>query len=142
FRSRRSRAGGRARTGSGPGGLRISGPRRSGLGLSGLSGRALLAAHAAVGVGPPLRLLLPGPAAAWRTDAVVPVEIHDLGVREVLVGVHVRGALDGLLVVGDLQHVPVLARPGQGEDRKSNTSELQSRENLVCRLLLEKKKKP
>src|SRR5690606_40840751 len=26
-------------------------------------------------------------------------------------------------------------------DRKSNTSELQSRENLVCRLLLEKKKK-
>src|SRR3712207_8275351 len=36
------------------------------------------------------------------------------------------------------------ARPafaGKGPDRKSNTSELQSRQYLVCRLLLEKKKK-
>src|SRR5436309_11511654 len=37
-----------------------------------------------------------------------------------------------------------LGRPPPGPlrptDRKSNTSELQSRENLVCRLLLEKKK--
>src|SRR5690606_39521384 len=32
------------------------------------------------------------------------------------------------------------ARPALDPDRKSNTSELQSRENLVCRLLLEKKK--
>src|SRR2546430_8121590 len=29
----------------------------------------------------------------------------------------------------------------RGEDRKSTTSELQSQSNLVCRLLLEKKKK-
>src|SRR3712207_7732108 len=31
--------------------------------------------------------------------------------------------------------------PDQAEDRKEHTSELQSRQYLVCRLLLEKKKK-
>src|SRR5947209_10796728 len=43
-------------------------------------------------------------------------------------------------------HRPELADPHRElavrvEDRKSNTSELQSRQYLVCRLLLEKKKK-
>src|SRR2546427_7452791 len=35
----------------------------------------------------------------------------------------------------------LVAHVGQEADRKSNTSELQSQSNLVCRLLLEKKKK-
>src|SRR6266511_4595108 len=35
---------------------------------------------------------------------------------------------------------PASERHGRERDRKSNTSELQSRENLVCSLLLEKKK--
>src|SRR6266511_3101886 len=33
-------------------------------------------------------------------------------------------------------------RPAAGRRSEEHTSELQSRENLVCRLLLEKKKKP
>src|SRR5437870_7668055 len=37
-------------------------------------------------------------------------------------------------------HGRALHRPGRGQDRKSHTSELQSRGHLVCRLLLEKKK--
>src|SRR5690606_41612997 len=42
----------------------------------------------------------------------------------------------------DHQAMPVLLVRGQGEARsEEHTSELQSRENLVCRLLLEKKKK-
>src|SRR5690606_41477521 len=68
-------------------------------------------------------------------------------------------AVDGLLVIGDHQLALVTAEavapqvqrrvaPGQGElilphrrpRSEEHTSELQSRENLVCRLLLEKKK--
>src|SRR5690606_41131614 len=36
---------------------------------------------------------------------------------------------------------PAAQSEAQPKDRKEHTSELQSRENLVCRLLLEKKKK-
>src|SRR2546430_11916608 len=36
----------------------------------------------------------------------------------------------------------VWREPGDAQDRKSTTSELQSQSNLVCRLLLEKKKPP
>ena len=39
---------------------------------------------------------------------------------------------------GRIRHAP--AQVGSIADRKEHTSELQSRENLVCRLLLEKKK--
>src|SRR5690606_41835718 len=44
---------------------------------------------------------------------------------------------------GRLQPALLLRRGGPGQDPRSeeHTSELQSRENLVCRLLLEKKKK-
>src|SRR3712207_8323469 len=48
---------------------------------------------------------------------------HDRRLRQVRLGVHARQ------LVRD-----------QDEDRKSHTSELQSRQYLVCRLLLEKKK--
>src|SRR2546430_13504809 len=60
----------------------------------------------------------------------------DLGVREELAhrgGEHVGGRV--------AQHVQCL-RVLVGEDRsEEHTSELQSQSNLVCRLLLEKKKK-
>src|SRR5438309_7548844 len=45
---------------------------------------------------------------------------------------------------GRLVHQPVLARavrPAQGRRSEEHTSELQSQFHLVCRLLLEKKKK-
>src|SRR5690606_3885617 len=46
-------------------------------------------------------------------------------------------------VAGVAARPPAPARPGRAERRRSeeHTSELQSRENLVCRLLLEKKKR-
>src|SRR3712207_6955600 len=47
-------------------------------------------------------------------------------------------AADSLLAIGLHRPVAVQARH---PDRKSTTSELQSRQYLVCRLLLEKKKK-
>src|SRR5690606_39357525 len=40
-----------------------------------------------------------------------------------------------------LAEARVVARHGRGRRSEEHTSELQSRENLVCRLLLEKKKK-
>src|SRR5436309_8576880 len=40
-----------------------------------------------------------------------------------------------------LEHLPVDARPGGARRSEEHTSELQSRENLVCRLLPEKKNK-
>src|SRR3712207_6895619 len=44
--------------------------------------------------------------------------------------------------VGGGENDPVVVRhPAGGRDRKSTRSELQSRQYLVCRLLLEKKKK-
>src|SRR6266700_7121285 len=45
--------------------------------------------------------------------------------------------------VQDTGHLPCHRPPGRGVTDRSeeHTSELQSRENLVCRLLLEKKKK-
>src|SRR3712207_8077606 len=38
-------------------------------------------------------------------------------------------------------HLPAPAAPGRGTRSEEHTSELQSRQYLVCRLLLEKKKK-
>src|SRR5690606_40937769 len=46
--------------------------------------------------------------------------------------------LDALEPFGTNEHKPYLEDAGRSEE---HTSELQSRENLVCRLLLEKKKK-
>src|SRR2546430_7841877 len=50
-----------------------------------------------------------------------------------------RSALDGAIATPDEQHVNA---PGSRATRsEEHTSELQSQSNLVCRLLLEKKKK-
>src|SRR5690606_22638219 len=56
----------------------------------------------------------------------------------------VRGQLEGGLVgsLREIEPTRKLLDPSLGEGRsEEHTSELQSRENLVCRLLLEKKKK-
>src|SRR3712207_7177103 len=42
--------------------------------------------------------------------------------------------------IKDAKHNMIVAGPFSAEDRKSTRSELQSRQYLVCRLLLEKKK--
>src|SRR3712207_7723582 len=52
-------------------------------------------------------------------------------------GEHPQGCAAGLLVARGLAHGDVLA----GARSEEHTSELQSRQYLVCRLLLEKKKK-
>src|SRR5690606_41846011 len=45
-----------------------------------------------------------------------------------------------LVAGGQIHHLRVLAVARQAQRSEEHTSELQSRENLVCRLLLEKKK--
>src|SRR5215475_11559028 len=54
------------------------------------------------------------------------------------------GAEYGARTVADNPALPEdePGRAGRGERSEEHTSELQSRENLVCRLLLEKKKQP
>jgi len=52
-----------------------------------------------------------------------------------------RIAIDPSLARGLSYYTGAIMEIAVPEDRKSTTSELQSRENLVCRLLLEKKKK-
>src|SRR3712207_6873445 len=52
--------------------------------------------------------------------------------------VHVVVRLEDPVEVGELQHRPHLL--GRGRRSEEHTSELQSRQYLVCRLLLEKKK--
>src|SRR5690606_41497210 len=52
-----------------------------------------------------------------------------------------RWKLHGPISVHVLAMPMIGLRRSSSVDRKSTTSELQSRENLVCRLLLEKKKK-
>src|SRR5690606_8769902 len=64
-----------------------------------------------------------GPAAGEKADFAF-VEPHAMGVPDI--------------GTGPAQVLGILARPARSEE---HTSELQSRENLVCRLLLEKKKK-
>src|SRR3712207_6886377 len=44
-------------------------------------------------------------------------------------------------VAGDTGHVDLICLSGRGDRSEEHTSELQSRQYLVCRLLLEKKKK-
>src|SRR2546427_3050259 len=65
----------------------------------------------------------------------VAVEVHaQLRLVEAQVGVDVRQALDRASPRHQRVH-------GLGERSEEHTSELQSQSNLVCRLLLEKKKK-
>src|SRR5690606_42164278 len=59
-------------------------------------------------------------------------------VRDLLRRQHPRHDLAEAADPGD-QHLRLLD-PGRGARSEEHTSELQSRENLVCRLLLEKKK--
>src|SRR3712207_8755071 len=52
----------------------------------------------------------------------------------------VRDATDGLTVLGVLPDVNIVMRNDHQDRSEEHTSELQSRQYLVCRLLLEKKK--
>src|SRR5690606_39563308 len=71
--------------------------------------------------------------AALRIERGVPIRIEDIARAD-----HVGAAEehDRVAVAVRVRHVPQLNRLRSEE----HTSELQSRENLVCRLLLEKKK--
>src|SRR5690606_41325620 len=78
--------------------------------------------------------------------------VHEVRPRRRLLGV-LRESRQARARAGLGHHVPVLRRPGRepgaavrrgvrsAPRSEEHTSELQSRENLVCRLLLEKKKK-
>src|SRR5205085_8538642 len=57
--------------------------------------------------------------------------VHDLGDELAVLGAHIDG---------DVLRVRVLARARAARRSEEHTSELQSQSNLVCRLLLEKKK--
>src|SRR5690606_38387040 len=48
--------------------------------------------------------------------------------------------LSAVALIKQWSHLPVIVDPTHGTRSEEHTSELQSRENLVCRLLLEKKK--
>src|SRR5690606_41795800 len=72
-----------------------------------------------------------GPAAGLT--AIVLTAITDLGAFELF--------LCAGLIAGILQLILGFVRAGSISRSEEHTSELQSRENLVCRLLLEKKKK-
>src|SRR2546430_12620287 len=61
----------------------------------------------------------------------------DLVIAGPRVVVHFAGILRRRLLAQPGQHFP-----GNGERSEEHTSELQSQSNLVCRLLLEKKKYP
>src|SRR5256886_9210082 len=67
--------------------------------------------------------------------------LHNAGVREVVVNTHHLAAEmeKGALEVG--QQVGLLVTISREVRSEEHTSELQSQSNLVCRLLLEKKKK-
>src|SRR2546427_4316110 len=55
---------------------------------------------------------------------------------------HRRDVRRGEVALQQLRRIPVGYRPGGPTERsEEHTSELQSQSNLVCRLLLEKKKK-
>src|SRR3712207_7536202 len=78
-----------------------------------------------------------------------PTEIYTLSLHDALPIFRAAAGLDrqqrGDLDLGRVEEQAVRRlRPehqfGQGQDRKSTPSELQSRQYLVCRLLLEKKK--
>src|SRR5690606_42109929 len=66
-------------------------------------------------------------------------ELRQLDVARTLPAPHAQGLAEVLAAVGDVGRA---GRVVQAADPRSeeHTSELQSRENLVCRLLLEKKK--
>src|SRR5690606_41809524 len=62
--------------------------------------------------------------------------------REVDVVHRIEGILQAVIALGEAEvRKPLVADAHLGVRSEEHTSELQSRENLVCRLLLEKKKK-
>src|SRR2546427_5619063 len=63
----------------------------------------------------------------------------DLNVSEATIKAHVTAILRKLGVTNRTQAVLMAGKLARSEE---HTSELQSQSNLVCRLLLEKKKKP
>src|SRR5690606_40656505 len=50
-----------------------------------------------------------------------------------------KGKIEKIILYGSYARGGWVDEPHTAKDRKEHTSELQSRENLVCRLLLEKK---
>src|SRR3712207_7657497 len=76
-------------------------------------------------------------------DLRQPRDLHDVGVAELLLQgrgdlVAVAGEHAGQLA-GGCAHGPQRSLPVRRERSEEHTSELQSRQYLVCRLLLEKK---
>src|SRR5688572_32385593 len=79
----------------------------------------------------------------FRSEVHLYAEARDAGDGGDLAGPGFTGAESGDERVVRVRLHGVQARPGRGRRRRSeeHTSELQSQSNLVCRLLLEKKKK-
>src|SRR5690606_41423114 len=88
--------------------------------------------------GAPRPPLLPYPPLFRSGDEGLRFYVDDV-VRHVREGRTVEGILD---VIARLEPVLVEKAPVRPGRSEGHTSELQSRENLVCRLLLEKKKTP
>src|SRR2546427_9350361 len=79
----------------------------------------------------PYTTLFRSPSISDGTDSVRPATLRGLGPDQVLV-----------MVNGKRRHVSALVNVNSTIGRsEEHTSELQSQSNLVCRLLLEKKKK-
>src|SRR5690606_41628934 len=73
----------------------------------------------------------------------LPIFIQELRRHQVATGrgrLHLQTIVGRLLAVLDIQAAQPLVARAQHDRSEEHTSELQSRENLVCRLLLEKKK--
>src|SRR5690242_21537218 len=77
-------------------------------------------------------------------EDTAPTEIYTLSLHDALpISVKLRTRLEGLLSnvpVGSLDNARYLALSSEPTRSEEHTSELQSHVNLVCRLLLEKKK--
>src|SRR5436309_15449897 len=74
------------------------------------------------------------------TTEIYTLSLHDaLPIRDAIAGKHAYSRYTWNLVGPDACATPSPSLTPRSEE---HTSELQSRENLVCRLLLEKKKKP
>src|SRR5256885_10939245 len=80
------------------------------------------------------------------TTEIYTLSLHDAlpisGARRGRLGCRDRGLEAARVPRGELQHAHFILRPALRERSEEHTSELQSPCNLVCRLLLEKKKTP
>src|SRR3712207_7489275 len=78
------------------------------------------------------------------TTEIYTLSLHDalpISARAAPGTVVLQAAVDVVRLLGVERDVVELGQPRQGQRSEEHTSELQSRQYLVCRLLLEKKKK-